>query len=309
MAAKTTETDFSKIQQFMESINKSVVEKTKELDTKEKEILAREEKVEKVLGRLSKCKNKVTLRVGDQLFYTTSDVLRSVKDSYFCALLNPDFGEPEEGIYSIPREAEVFKYVLEFMIYGQLISELEDRNVLKKLVVDAEYYLLPQLKEQAEKQLKQHAEKQLREQSAKPNPVGGAGVGAIYAKFVNGIHGGTGQYWQWHSTQACNPTFFTLSTQHYANDTITVLAQGTYLVMVRTACRDSGNGNYMALYVNGADVARTYSGINTNYSTSQQVNEVLMLKSGDKIQVYHTYSSGPINSNPHNQFSIVYLGP
>jgi len=49
-----------------------------------------------------------------------------------------------EIVFFIARDGETFKYVLEHLTYGQIISEI-DESMLKKLEVDAKFYILPRL--------------------------------------------------------------------------------------------------------------------------------------------------------------------
>ncbi len=53
---------------------------------------------------------------------------------------------PEKDIYFIPRDGYVFQYVLEYLLYGQLLG-FYSIEMLRKLEIDADFYLLPQLKE------------------------------------------------------------------------------------------------------------------------------------------------------------------
>jgi len=212
--------------------------------------------------------------------------------------LNSEFQKPKDGIYFIARDPVIFEYVLEYLIYEHLVSDIQETNILKKLILDADFYLLPNLKQEAEAQLKNHPG--VTQNSKIPL--------SIHAKFDNGTHGGNGQYWQWNNITAMPEEFFSRTTESYSNDTITIKKAGTYLILIRTAFTNSTNGLYLSLYINGSDVARCYNNFNTGYSASTQINEVFQVNANTKLQVYQSYNSAPINSNPNNQFSIVCLG-
>ncbi len=189
-------------------IELTLAEKSNALDTKEKELQEREAKVEKVLGTLAKGLGNVVLRVGDRLFYTSADILLSRRDSYFAGMLNKDFHQAENGIYFIPREAQIFEYVLEFLIYGKMVSTIDNENILKKLIIDADFYLLPELKDAAHEQL-----------SCVQNNLSSQ---AIYAKFNNASCSDNKQFWQWEGMQTSIKKMCSLSTTRDHNDTITI---------------------------------------------------------------------------------------
>jgi len=104
-------------------IDETVKTKMNEIDEREKALIEREKKMQQFFES-NHTKGQIRIRVGDRLFYTTSDVLLSQKDSYFSGLLNPQFAKPEDGIFFIAREAAVFEFVLEYLLYGQLVSNL-----------------------------------------------------------------------------------------------------------------------------------------------------------------------------------------
>lgn len=258
----------------------------------------REKKVDHILKN-DHLPDKVTIRVGDRLFYTTSTILISTeKENYFHGLFTSKFKKPEDGIYFLARDPKCFEYVLEFLTYGSLVSEIGDRNLLKKLAIDADFYLLPELKEQAQKQLDSipNLIPNLKDQTQ-----------CVVAKFQNGSCSGSGAYWSWNSTVLINNQYFQLRTQNYNNDTVTVLRKGTYLISIRVGVQTQAN-TYSSLYINGSDVARSYISCgNAHYYQSPQIIEVFPLNANDKLQVYSSYTSGPLNNNPHNSFCIYLL--
>jgi hypothetical protein len=211
----------------------------------------------------------------------------------FSGLLNSQFVKPEDGIYFVAREPSVFEYVLEFLIYGQLISNISDQSMLKKLSLDADFFLLPKLKEQVDLLLKE-------EKKTSEN--------VIFAKLDNATLIASGQHWQWNGSRSLPPDYFSLSTQIQPNDTLTVKQEGTYLVLVRTTMNNSGNSVYLALRVNGVEVARSYNCHNTNYSASTSINEVFQFKAGDRLQISQTPNISSFNGPLNKNFSVILLG-
>lgn len=274
-------------------LEKTLSSKIIQLNEKEKELIEREKIVQQILLN-EHLPYQIQVRVGDRVFFTTKSILLSIKDSYFFGLLSSKFEKPKDNIYFIARDPAIFEYVLEYLIYGELVSDIEQSSILKKLIIDADFYLLPGLKKIAEEQLKR----------IKPTKFT---LEAIFVKLDQGYHAGSGQYWQWNGCSKVNPDYFQLTTTSYNNDTMIIKKKGTYLVLIRTAFTNSANSMYMSLYANGSDVARCYNNFNTNYSASAQINEVFQFQDNTKLQVYQSYNSGPINSNPNNQFSIVLL--
>jgi len=261
---------------------------------------------------------KVKLRVGEREFFTTESILSSVKDSFFCGMLNPNFGKSQAAIrakssqskeekkdnapsssldqddtettseFFIPRDGNVFAYVLEFLTYKDIFSPVTDAGMLRKLAIDADFYLLPNLVEKVKALTGDRKE---------------AKVPTIPIVKVASTAGCTnGSYWNWNITEVPpTATHFTVSGQ-----TITINKNGTYHVMIRTAGAGSSNGYYMALYVNGSDVARCYNCDGNGYYISWEINEIFSFKATDRLQVYHTFTSS-INSQQCNKMSIVCL--
>lgn len=84
------------------------------------------------------------------MFSYYSKILLSAGECYFSALLSPKF-ENSEGTYFIPRDGKSFSYILEYLTYGSIISVPDDAAMLKKVILDADYFGLPQLSEALKK--------------------------------------------------------------------------------------------------------------------------------------------------------------
>ncbi len=139
-------------------LEEAIATKSKELDEREKIVAKREKIVDHILEN-DNTKGQVTIQVGNQEFITTAGILKSVKDSFFCGLLNPQFASGEsKNHFFIPRDPKIFEYVLEYLTYGTLFSEVPTDGLLLKLAADADFYLLPDLKKQVEMRIKQKSD-------------------------------------------------------------------------------------------------------------------------------------------------------
>eukprot|EP00298_Acanthocystis_sp_HF-20_P019962 c24488_g1_i1.p1 GENE.c24488_g1_i1~~c24488_g1_i1.p1 ORF type:complete len:360 (-),score=93.45 c24488_g1_i1:13-1092(-) len=349
----------------MQVIEGAVRKKTAALDLKEKELKVREEKVDKVLKNVS-TKGKVVLQVGNVQFHTTTKILLKVEDSFFHALLNPNLSEEddesieenqstqkkliEKGNESaqkkfiendnestqekfIARDGNIFHYVLEYLTYDKLVTKISDENILRKLILDAEFYLLPELQQEAEEMLKtvkengddirnlkrmletaqekmrvfdqaqekmvvfNQAEEKLRLLSTAPEKI---------AKWQSTSGAGNGGYWNWNVVVvAPNSQYYELQ----SGNTVLVKTKGTYMVMVRVAGTMTSNSYYIELYVNGGSGghARSMNSDSNGYYKSFHINEVFSFEANSKLQIYQSTNGSPYNTQICNQFSIIKL--
>jgi len=207
-----------------------------------------------------------------------------------CCLLNSKKKDDKEPIV-IPRDGKVFKYVLEYLTYGALLSEISE-GMLRKLVIDADFYLLPQLKEQASNLLKEG--KKDREESKK-----------ILYKAQSTTYCGNGGIFNWNL-----PTSVPASHFDHGDQTITIKQEGTYQVIVRYAFQCSTHGSGSAnidLIVSGSVVARNYHGQNDGYQQSRSLTEVLTLKANDRIQVRYYSNSNSLSDQYATAITILLL--
>lgn len=119
----------------------------------------------------------------------------------------------------------------------------------------------------------------------------------------NGTLGGSGYYWSWGKTNICDG-IFTKTTKSYSNDSVVISKAGRYQILIRTACQTSTN-SYLSLYINGAEVARSYSSSCSNYYSSFHINEIRDITANAYLQVYQTYNSAPLQNDPHNSFQVI----
>jgi len=289
----------------------------------------------------------IRLRVGTRIFYTTTSILTAQKESFFCGLLSSKFElayfnshmeeiegdtkkvetKKDEGEYFIARDGDIFQYVLEYLIYGQVFSELS-KVELNKLLADAKYYLLPDLASIVEKKIDEFTQNELTHDKLKKeieilkkehvtdiellkkelvtikqetkNRDEKRDIFAS-AKFGSTSGGSNGSYWQWNLTDQIDST----GTITASNDKITVNKTGTYLIMTRTTNSFSSGNYYMALYRNGNPISYAYDSSNDGNYHNWQINELFTLNASDCLQVYVTCNGSPYASAGCNKFSIL----
>ena len=135
-----------KLLMLMEVENRKKID---ELDSREKELERREALLESSLALTGEF---VVFDVGGTCFKlavaTINDKHRGL--DFFQALISKNWktwSEDGKPIF-LDRDPKVFEYVLEFCRYGQ-VSLITDPVMLKKLIIDADYYNLPRLKNRA----------------------------------------------------------------------------------------------------------------------------------------------------------------
>jgi len=272
-------------------INKAVGEKLKELDAREAAVKERERRMKEVFENEISVE-KVILRVGSRKYVMHPSVLLSRKDTYFTGLLSPEVKKPssETKEFVIPRDGDVFAYVFEYLTYGKLLSDLTPVT-REKLMIDADYYLLPELKEQALKAKSPIEFKSDIKNAMRP------------CLQVNSSSGATsGAYWNWNVVKINTPLgFFTIS-----GNTITVVYSGIYQVNVRVSNQSNTNGECSSLYVNGTETARSYTTASgAGFYATATINEILSLSAGATLQVYNNSRGTPVNDHCCNSLNIL----
>ncbi len=121
--------------------------------------------------------------------------------------------QPKDGIYFIARDEGIFEYVLEYLIYGELVTTIDKPSTLKKLQMDADFFLLPGLKAAASAQLLPLSTPVPKEKEVQQ---------VTYCRSTNGSLAGSGYCWQWGTTETNPPLAFQKKTKSYSNDTIVI---------------------------------------------------------------------------------------
>ena len=159
MSASQIVASFS--QDVLQALTKALDTKGKELDGREHALNIREEKIkarEDYVDRLftNHCESRrVIVQVGNTSFETTFDVLLSRPDSFFHRFQWTDgkeLAKTPDNIF-IARDPTSFGYVLEYLTYGELFSELSNKGLLNMLSADAKFYGLTELAQKVQDRL------------------------------------------------------------------------------------------------------------------------------------------------------------
>jgi len=277
----------------MDSVIEAMKKAEIQLKEKEEELISREKKLDSILKVIhSDIKGPLTIRVCQSIFYTTAEVLKKEKDSYFSVLLSGKFGGPgEDGCYFIPRDEESFRFILEYLTYETLFT-IPNRSIYEKLKRDADYFQMTSFStflgtlKINDKQDGYPIQKQI-----------------IVAKFTSSQATANKKYIVWNSQEIAPPTsHFT-----HQDDTITILKSGLYNVIVRGTVSVSGNGYYFALYLNGSDVGRGYSSNPNGFYNTIEFQEVLKLNAQDELQVYYTGNTKSYADENATKLTIILL--
>lgn len=262
-------------------IEATLTKKSEELLRREELVLEREHKVEAMMKN-NHSKGHIELRVGNKVYHTTTDILLSVKDTYFYGLLHPEFTKDEKPLF-IARDGKVFKYILEYLTYGQIFSRIPDDGTFELLVEDAQFYLLSELSKQLKTQAKQ---------ASGQKPFG-------HTTWLR--VGCTGSFRFGGNIPWNQPTRVPASHFKHKGDTITILKAGLYHIFLRYefVCSTHGQGSAnMDILVNGAAVARLYHGVANGYYDGRSFEHLQEFKQNDRIQIkYHSNSNGNANGD------------
>ena len=148
-------------QDVYQALTKALDAKGKELDARENSLNTREEKLKAREDYFNKIftnhngKQRVIVQVGNSSFETTYDILLSCPDSYFHVFQ----WTPEKELVKSPdrvfiaRNPTSFGYVLEYLTYGELYSDLLDKGLLNMMIADAKFYGLPKLAQKVQDRL------------------------------------------------------------------------------------------------------------------------------------------------------------
>lgn len=264
-------------------LRNTVAEKSKEIEAREALVAEREAKTNRFLAAQHSA-DKVVLRVGQETFYTTRSTLLREPESYFHGMLSEDFKREEDGSFFVDRDATSFRYVLEYLVYGDLLSNVNDPAVLRKLEIDADFYCLPPLLEQVRQ----------RQQ-------GGRSCGnlAVWRSDRNASQG-TFQAWTVEDIPPDAKLY-----QRSGDDTkVTVQREGAFLVEAQLTSGPSNGNYYVALCKNSAEISCSYGTArheSSSYSFTYTVSAMLRLAAGDEISVRNCTGS-QTNNNPKTNF-------
>jgi len=276
----------------IQGIQQLLAQTMDELTLRETKVSEREAKVAKILEVHGQSEDKVVLQVGSVTYHTTAHTLLTCPDSYFHGLLNPSFRQDKAKTIFIDRDGEIFKYILEYLMYGKLISTINDTGILQKLLIDAGYYLLPPLVEQL-KEMPIHEQSYGRKEK-------------ILLRLQSTATATNGSWFNWDQQVAVPPP------SHFAHKshTVTIKTAGVYQIVVRYVgtCSTHGNGSAnIDLYVAGTAVARLYHGEANGYQKSNTLTEILPLKVGDTIMIKYMSNGNGVADQLGNTLTILLL--
>jgi len=268
-------------------LNRTLAKKGEELDALEKLISEREKKVEHILKNVQ-TQGCIKLQVGSVFYYIAADVLLSNKDSYFHGLLNPKFSKDKEEHF-ISRDGDIFKYVVEFLTYGKLISNLlpEERE---KLAIDADFYLLPSLVQE------------IKDLPPIPKATTSTAKKLCLIKLCSNA-ATANTVIQWNSVEINGPN------SHFTHNgaRITINETGLYEVHVQAGRTNGSNGYYLALRKNGTETAHSYqSDANSHYNTAS-LHEIMAINKDDYLEVYHGGNTGILGDALANKITVLFL--
>jgi hypothetical protein len=255
-------------QGLQQLIEKTLAGKTEELKKREEDVAERERRIESVKQNVRK--GYCELRVGNTVFHTTCETLTSVHDSYFTSgLLDTSMikeGKLTEPIF-IDRDGDVFKFVLEYLQYGEIYSPIPNDGFLRKLQADAKYYLLPELVEQLTSARVQKSES----------------GGPVYLSLSSQQACANQQYvvWGGANRRVIPSSHFTIA----GNNKITFVKSGVYQVHVRLAQTNSTNAQHLGILLDGVEVAQCVQSDANSHQNTAQITEILEINAGSYIQV------------------------
>jgi len=126
-------------------------------------------------------------------------------------------------------------------------------------------------------------------------------------KLRGGTCGGNGQLWQWATIDEKDDDYYRVLTVSYNNDTVEVKKAGHYLVLLRVHSYTAAN-YYAELRINSNSVSRCYMSSCGQTYKAHEICEVFSINAGSNLNIYQNTAHTVLNSDPHNQWSIVYLG-
>jgi len=268
-------------------IHRALAQKSEELDTREKLVTEREKKVDHILKNVQ-TQGCVKLQVGSVFYDIAADVLLSNKESYFHGLLNPKFSQDKQ-VHFISRDGDIFKYVVEFLTYGKLISNLSPEE-REKLTIDADFFLLPSLVEQIKKRPPM---------AATPTP-----KKLCLIKLFSSVQTAANSLIQWNSVEINGPTsHFT----HNGACRITINETGLYEVHVRCGRNNASNGTYLALRKNGTDTAHSYQSDANSHYNSASLHEILSINKNEYLEVYNGGGTPTLGDGLSTKITVLFL--
>jgi hypothetical protein len=285
----------SSVKNLFQEMQESQQKLNEKLEQREKKVTERETRLDEVLKAHKNPETIIKIKVGDVLFTTDIQVINSIKDTYLSTLVAEGVGKTkEENAYFLARDPISFKIILEYLTYGEILTNEVSQKLWKRVAVDSQFYGLKELEEIALKEMENSIDSSFSNNNPK----------ILCSKFQSSACS-NGSYWNWNTT-VMNQLNLTLSN---SNSTITLLNPGTYQVIVKVCVGNNSHGSYTSLYLNGTDISRSFHCEANNYQyNSWHLNEVIEVKNKNEyIQIYQTYNGSVYGTNLANCLTIIQL--
>jgi hypothetical protein len=269
-------------------IETTLSQKTAEIEERERLVAIREANIDHIMKN-NHIRGRIKLQVGSVVFDTSADILKRDDYSYFHGFLNPEFNQGKDGLF-IARDGEVFKYILEYLTYGKLLSTITDPGLGEKLRLDAEFYLLPGLLQQ----LPDRKDPEIPDNSR------------MWFRIRSKSSATNNTYFCWDTPDS--PQFHS---RHFTaadnNTAIVVKTKGLYQIFVSYGCVCSGNSHAVDLYVNDTVVTRNYHGQSDGYQQSRLLQHIHPIAAGDKIKVLYKSNSASVTDPLATSLTLLLL--
>jgi len=111
--------------------------------------------------------------------------------------------------------------------------------------------------------------------------------------------------WDAIEPKVINSNYFRMNTE---NREVTILQRGAYMIQVRLAGNNNGNGGSLGLQINGTDIARCMQSDANNHQNTPQIYEVVLLNVNDVLRVRWGGNQNSLADPLANRLTIIRLG-
>jgi len=281
------------LEEHIKRVNASLTEKMEEMDKREKFLNEKAVALEQFMKN-SHTGKRVMLRVGSGTYYTTADILGKIPNSYFTGLLSQEFKPDEDRSFFIARDGGVFRYVLEFLTYGNLYTPFPDEGTRQLCLLDAKFYMLPELVK-----LVEDATTTTTAAAALVSPK------PVCAKYTSSLATTTEEFVVWDAEPLAGDSAYYM----HAGEVVSVLKAGTYLISIRVAGSHSdGSSLSLSLQLNGSEIANCYQAETNGAFCTSEINEIFALPAAAALRVQALMDGYSHSDAKCCVFSLLYLG-
>ncbi|XP_065659391.1 uncharacterized protein LOC136083710 [Hydra vulgaris] len=279
----------SALSKALETKGKELDERETTLNEKEAQLKLREDYLDNIFSNHFEKNQRVSVQVGNCNFETTFDVLLSHSNSYFHVFewtKEKKLADAPSKIF-IPRDPQTFRFVLEYLTYGKLFSQINDPGLLKLLKCDAQFYGLPELGKKVQKLIDKEYEKKTQEKAKLE-----FAQFPLYLKTACSDAVSNGGYFNWNRLIKDLGTHF----QYDGISTFSLLKKCLVQISMKYIAYTTLAG-YVNIFVNDVEVSR-YHHMTQGYFDSRQINEVYEFEIKDRIKFQYNgnYSSNDVSA-------------